>query len=638
MKSIFTIPCLLLFSFTNAQIFNPVSWETNLKEIDEGLFELSITAKIESGWHLYDTENRENGPFPTSLDFEIPKNSSLFGDLKRQKPIIKYDSIFEMNVGYYENQTRFTQKIKLQNPLDSINVLISFMACDEKRCLPPKEVLLSFNGKEVLKKPIKKEQQIEVDSGDLLSIFLLAFLFGFTALLTPCVFPMIPLTVSFFTKQSKNKLQGIRNALLFGVSIVFIYVFLGILITMIFGSGALNALATNIWFNLFMFILLGLFAFSFLGAFEINLPNSWANSLDKKSSKKGFVGIFFMALALAVISFSCTGPIVGTLLVQAATGQNLLGPIIGMFGFSMAIAIPFTLFAAFPGWMNSLPKSGSWLQTVKVVLGFLELAFALKFLSNIDLVLQLEILNREVFLSIWLAIFMCLTMYLFGFILLPHHAPSSAKTPLSLSRLSIALLSLSFTLYLIPGLWGAPLKLISAFPPPLNYSESSPIMIHNSKSELSNQKLPAGSHLLAPYNILSFNDYETALSYSKKEKKPLLIDFTGHACVNCRKMEQLVWSNPKVLDVLRNEVVLVSLYVDDKRKLNENEFFESKLRPGHIITQIGEKWAEFQAINFNANAQPYYVMMDNYEKQINNAFTYTSDPELFFGWLEKGIN
>ena len=638
MKSIFTFFCLLLFSFSNAQIYNPVSWQSSIEEIETGIFELSITANIEKGWHLYDTENRENGPFPTSLDYEIPENSSLIGGLEFQKPIAKYDSIFEMNVGYYENQTTFTQKIKLKNPLDSVNVLISYMACDEKRCLPPKEVTLSFNGKEIIKKPLKEEQQIEADSGDLLSVFILAFLFGFTALLTPCVFPMIPLTVSFFTKQSKTKIQGIRNALLFGISIVFIYVFLGILMTMLFGSGALNALATNIWFNLFMFILLGVFAFSFLGAFEINLPNSWANSLDKKSSKKGFIGIFFMALALAVISFSCTGPIVGTLLVQAATGQNLLGPIIGMFGFSLAIAIPFTLFAAFPGWMNSLPKSGSWLQTVKVVLGFLELAFALKFLSNIDLVLQLEILNREVFLSVWVAIFLCLTMYLFGFIILPHHSFSSVKTPLSLPRFSIALLSLSFTLYLLPGLWGAPLKLISAFPPPLNYSESSGYMINNTTHELSNQTLPAGSHMLVPYDILTFNDYDTALSYSKKVKKTLLVDFTGHACVNCRKMEQLVWSNSKVLEVLRNNVVLVSLYIDDKRKLKENEFFESKLRPGHMITQIGEKWAEFQAINFNANAQPYYVMIDNKEKQLNKAFTYTSDPELFLAWLEKGID
>jgi thiol:disulfide interchange protein len=407
---------------------------------------------------LYDTENRENGPFPTSLEFEGPENSSLFGSLEREKPIVKYDSIFEMNVGYYENQTTFTQKIKLKNHLDSVNVLISYMACDEKRCLPPKEVLLSFNGKEVLKKPIKKGQQLEADSEDLLSIFILAFLFGFTALLTPCVFPMIPLTVSFFTKQSKNKLQGIRNALLFGASIVFIYVFLGILITMLFGSGAMNALATNIWFNFFMFLLLGVFAFSFLGAFEINLPNSWANALDKKSSKKGFIGIFFMALALAVISFSCTGPIVGTLLVQAATGQNLLGPIIGMFGFSMAIAIPFTLFAAFPGWMNSLPKSGSWLQTVKVVLGFLELAFALKFLSNIDLVLQLEILNREVFLSIWLAIFMCLTMYLFGFIILPHHASTFGKDTFVFAKTKYSFTQLEFHLVFNSRIMGRSIK------------------------------------------------------------------------------------------------------------------------------------------------------------------------------------
>ncbi len=638
MRSFFTIICFFLFSNLEAQIFNPISWETSIKEISKDTFELSITSKIETGWHLYDLKDRENGPFPTSLDFEIPENSSLIGSLEFQKPIVKYDSIFEMNVGYYKDQTTFTQKIKLLNSLDNVHVFISYMACDEKRCLPPKEITLSFNGKKVLKKSIDEEQQIATDSGDLLSIFFLAFLFGFTALLTPCVFPMIPLTVSFFTKQSKNKIQGIRNALLFGISIVFIYVFLGILITLIFGSGALNALATNIWFNLFMFLLLVTFSLSFLGAFEINLPNSWANSLDKKSSKEGFIGIFFMALALAVISFSCTGPIIGTLLVQAATGQNLLGPIIGMLGFSMAIAIPFTLFAAFPGWMNSLPKSGSWLQSVKVVLGFLELAFALKFLSNVDLVLQLGLLNREVFLAIWIAIFLSLTLYLFGFIILPHHTSSWRNTPLSLPRFTFALLSLSFTLYLLPGLWGAPLKLISAFPPPLNYSESSPNMIHTNTSELNNQLLPDGAHLLAPYNILSFNDYETALSYSKKVNKPLLIDFTGHACVNCRKMEQLVWSNPKVLDILRNEVILVSLYVDDKRKLNEDEFFESKLRPGHLITQIGEKWAEFQAINFNANAQPYYVMIDNNEEQVNKAFTYTSDPKLFYGWLQKGIN
>ncbi|MCK5815506.1 MAG: thioredoxin family protein, partial [Flavobacteriaceae bacterium] len=468
--------------------------------------------------------------------------------------------------------------------------------------------------------------------------FLIAFLFGFTALLTPCVFPMIPMTVSFFTKQSKTKAAGIRNALIYGLSIVVIYVLLGTVVSYVFGADALNALATNVWFNLIFFVLLIVFAVSFLGAFEIMLPNSWANKVDKQAGRGGLIGIFFMALALAIVSFSCTGPIVGTLLVEAAAGGNQIGPIVGMLGFSLAIALPFALFAAFPGWLNSLPKSGGWLNTVKVVLGFLELALAFKFLSNADLVLQLHWLEREVFLAIWIAIFGTLTLYLFGKIKLPH---DSSITHISVGRLGLGITSLTFTLYMLPGLWGAPLDLISAFPPAQHYAES-PYGVGFTKLGAGgtsyDDEIPKGAHLMAPHDILAFNDYDLGLAYAKKVGKPIMLDFTGHACVNCRKMEQNVWVEPNVLRIIKNDVVLISLYVDDKRKLETDEIVDSKLRPGKKLKYIGQKWSELQAIKYKTNSQPFYVLMNHNEENLIDPVAYTPDAEEYLEWLQKGVS
>ena len=450
------------------------------------------------------------------------------------------------------------------------------------------------------------------------------------------MFPMIPMTVSFFTKQSKTKAAGIKNAIIYGLSIIVIYVLLGVLVSLLFGADALNALSTNVWFNVIFFVLLLVFAASFLGAFEIMLPNSWANKVDSQADRGGLIGIFFMALALAIVSFSCTGPIVGTLLVEAAAGGSQIGPIVGMLGFSLAIALPFALFAAFPGWLNSLPKSGGWLNTVKVVLGFLELALAFKFLSNADLVLQLHWLEREVFIAIWIAVFGGLTLYLFGKIQLPHDSPIKH---ISVGRLGLGLFSLTFTLYMLPGLWGAPLNLISAFPPPQHYSES-PYGVGYMKlgsGDASQIEIPDGAHLMPPHNILSFNDYDKGLAYAKKVGKPVMMDFTGHACVNCRKMEQNVWVQPNILKMLKNDVILISLYVDDKRKLEDDEVVESKLRPGKKLKYIGQKWSEMQTIKYKTNTQPFYVLMNHDEEDLNAPVGYTPNSDDYYNWMKEGI-
>jgi len=445
---------------------------------------------------------------------------------------------------------------------------------------------------------------------------------------------MIPMTVSFFTKQSKTKAKGIRNAIIYGISIIAIYLILGLVVTWIFGADALNALSTNVWFNVIFFIILVTFAASFLGAFEIMLPNSWANKVDSQADRGGMIGILFMALALAIVSFSCTGPIVGTLLVEAAS-KGGIAPIVGMFGFSLALALPFMLFAMFPGWLNSLPKSGGWLNTVKVVLGFLELALAFKFLSNADLVLQLHFLEREIFLAIWIAIFGTLAFYLFGKITLPHDSP---LTHISVGRLSFGLVVLSFTIYLIPGLWGAPLKLISGFPPPMTYSES-PYGVSGSKggSNAAAQVLPDGAHL-GPHDLIAFDDYQKGVAYAKSINKPILLDFTGYACVNCRKMEDYVWSEATILKILQNEVVLISLYVDDKKELPKNEQYVSK-ETGKEITSIGNKWSDFQITKFKANAQPYYIILDTDGTMLSDKpESYNSNIESYKGWLREGID
>jgi thiol:disulfide interchange protein len=650
----------LLFTglVTTAQVLDPVQFTTSIEKISESDYYLVIKAEIEEGWHLYAQEVPEDGPIATTIYIKgSEKTFQSLGKPSEPKGHTEYDKTFEMDIKYFENTATFKQKIRLlTNDKIDINGEIEYMVCDDKQCLPPtfKDINFSLQGtagtlataSEILNITEEKKSEVVTTTPSnkpensskrgLWTIFFIAFFSGFAALLTPCVFPMIPMTVSFFTKQSKNKAAGIRNAIIYGLSIIIIYVLLGLLVSAIFGADALNALATNVWFNLIFFALLIVFAVSFLGAFEIVLPSSWGTKVDKQADRGGMVGIFFMALALAIVSFSCTGPIVGTLLVEAAAGGNQIGPIIGMLGFSLAIALPFTIFAAFPGWLNSLPKSGGWLNTVKVVLGFLELALAFKFLSNADLVLELHWLEREVFIAIWIAIFGALAFYLFGKIKLPH---DSDLNHISVGRLSLGLIVLSFTIYMIPGLWGAPLNLISAFPPPQHYAES-PYGVGFSKlgeGTTSNVVIPEGAHLMAPHDILSFNDYDKGLAYAREVNKPVMIDFTGKACVNCRKMEQNVWVKDDVLKIIKNDIVLISLYVDDKRPLPENEVVDSKLKPGKKLRFIGQKWSELETIKYGTNAQPFYVLMDLDENNLIDPVGYTPNVEEYLTWLKSGV-
>jgi thiol:disulfide interchange protein len=673
-KTLFILFAFLAFAKGNAQVLDPAKWTTAIEKKSETNYILTFNAVIESDWHIYSQFTPDGGPLPLEIKFKDQKgNFELVGKAKESKTTTAYNDVFEVNETFFKNKAQIQQEIKLVNPkFNSIQVELNYQICKEvcinlekkfifkipalaKINLPsevvseaiPKvnnteEDLVSaapeINASEITVPndiPVVKEKAVEQPNPSsekgLWSIFFIAFLSGFAALLTPCVFPMIPMTVSFFTKQSKNKAAGIRNAIIYGVSIILIYVLLGFVVTWIFGADALNALSTNVYFNIIFFILLVVFATSFLGAFEIMLPNSWANKVDSQADRGGIIGILFMALALAIVSFSCTGPIVGTLLVDAAS-KGGIAPIIGMFGFSLALALPFMLFAMFPGWLNSLPKSGGWLNTVKVVLGFLELALAFKFLSNADLVLQLHLLEREVFIVIWIAIFGSLAFYLFGKITLPHDSP---LPHISVGRLYFGLLVLSFTIYLIPGLWGAPLKLISAFPPPMEYSES-PLGIGSSNAE--NIALPEGAKL-GPHQIIVFDDYEKGLVYAKKVNKPIMLDFTGHACVNCRKMENNVWSVPSVLSILKNDVVVISLYVDDKRELPKSEQFTSKATGSEIET-IGDKWTDFMISKYNTNTQPLYVITDLEGNSLNQkqpTISYVNVEE-YESWLKVGIS
>lgn len=658
--------------FGHAQVYNPVKWTTSVEKLSESEYALVSKATIQTGWHLYSQNVPEDGPIPTAFTYDDSEGGfKILGNTSEEKGKTVDDPVFGMKIKYFEKSATFKQKVEVKENTSTIKAFVEFMVCDDARCLPPTEVELVFNIPKTEKTTVNNGESLqnsgspnaeknvgnEASSGSkaetlagsstskntkkgLWTIFFIAFLSGFAALLTPCVFPMIPMTVSFFTKQSKTKALGIRNAIIYGLSIIVIYVLLGTAVTGVFGADALNALATNVWFNIIFFLILIVFAVSFLGAFEIMLPNSWANKVDSQANRGGLIGIFFMALALAIVSFSCTGPIVGTLLVEASS-KGGIAPIIGMLGFSLAIALPFALFAAFPGWLNSLPKSGGWLNTVKVVLGFLELALAFKFLSQADLVLQTHLLEREVFLAIWIAIFGTLALYLFGKIKLPHDSP---LTHISVGRLSLGLVVLSFTIYMIPGLWGAPLNLISAFPPPQNYSESpygvgfSKVSTSSASSNGNHDNLPEGAHLLAPHDIVAFNDYDKGLAYAKEVGKPVMIDFTGWACVNCRKMEQNVWPNPKVLDILKNKVVLISLYVDDKRPLEASEVVESKLKPGKQLKYIGQKWSELQTLKYKANSQPFYVLMDHNEENLIDPVSFTPDADVYYEWLQKGIS
>ncbi len=666
-KFIAILSLIIAFTLsTNAQMHDPVKWDTSVDKVSENEFDLVITANIESGWHLYSQHIPEAPirPIPTSFKFEEEKRDfELVGKTTEGEGHEEHDPVFEMVIKYFEDQAVFKQRVKiLSDSKITIKGVLEFMVCDDINCLPPTDVDISFDvggqkkeDKSFLQttvipaedgtltpeqktsvNKVEKEDIIPEKSGNrsLWTLFILSFFAGFAALLTPCVFPMIPMTVSFFTKQSKNKAIGIRNAIIYGVSIIVLYVLLGTVITAIFGADSLNALSTNVWFNIIFFLLLIVFAVSFLGAFEIVLPSSWGTKVDSQADRGGLIGIFFMALALAIVSFSCTGPIVGTALVAAAA-QGGIAPVISMFGFSLAIALPFALFAAFPGWLNSLPKSGGWLNTVKVVLGFLELALAFKFLSNADLVLQAHWLEREVFIAIWITVFGALALYLFGKIKLPH---DSDLDHISVGRLSLGLLVGAFTIYLIPGLWGAPLKLISGFPPPMHYSEA-PYGVGFTKlgggESASHGDIPEGAYL-GPHDIISFHDYEIGMAYARKVNKPVLLDFTGWACVNCRKMESKVWSDPRVLQILNNDIVLISLYVDDKRLLPKNKQYTSEIT-GKKIKYIGNKWSDFQIKKYKANAQPYYVLLDHNGNNLNEHIAYNPDIEEYLAWLNNGI-
>ncbi len=651
MKKIFYLLLLgFVFVKVQAQIINPVKWEPRIEKKSTSEYVLTFNGNIEAGWHVYSQFTPEDGPLPAEFIFHDNKsNYEFIGKATESETKREFNEIFGVDEIFFSDKVTFTQLIKQINPeKEIIQVELSYQVCKEN-CISETKYfefnLKTLEAKEIQAADIVNEKTTKTDANStiekqpeskesdssLYMIFFIAFLSGFAALLTPCVFPMIPMTVSFFTKQSKNKAKGIKNAIIYGISIVLIYVFLGTVITLIFGADALNALSTNVWFNVIFFVLLVVFALSFLGAFEIMLPNSWANKVDRQADKGGILGIVFMALALAIVSFSCTGPIIGTLLVEAAS-KGGIAPIVGMLGFSFALALPFMLFAMFPGWLNTLPKSGGWLNTVKVFLGFIELALAFKFLSNADLVLQLHWFEREIFLAIWIAIFGTLAFYLFGKITLPHDSPSSS---ISVGRLSIGLVVLVFTIYLIPGLWGAPLKLISGFPPPMTYSESPYGVGGSNRESTSAIALPDGAHK-GPHDIVAFTDYEKGLAYAKTVNKPILLDFTGFACVNCRKMEDYVWSDPRILQILNNEVVLISLYVDDKRELPINEQYISK-ETGKKIKSIGNKWSDFQITRYKANAQPYYIILDTKEKSLNQPVGYMPDITEYEQWLKYGI-
>lgn len=662
-KLIFTLIAFFALLTVTGQIKKPVTWTSKVEKISDTEFNLVMNATIEEGWHMYSQFTPDDGPLPIVLTFKDQKgNYELVGKAKESAYKKHFNTDFGVDEYYFENKATLTQKIKITNPKTTkATVNVDFQACKEQCINDNKDFVFAIPLPEKIEAsivapladtaktktlvvdttktkvaPIEKtttiSQPIKAEKG-LLSIFFLAFLGGLAALLTPCVFPMIPMTVSFFTKQSKTPAQGKRNAILYGISIIAIYVVLGLAITAIFGADALNALSTNVWFNVIFFVLLVVFAVSFLGAFEIMLPNSWANKVDRQADRGGIIGILFMALALAIVSFSCTGPIVGTLLVQAAS-KGGIAPIIGMLGFSTALALPFMLFAMFPSWLHSLPKSGGWLNTVKVSLGFLELALAFKFLSNADLVLQLHWFERETFLAIWIAIFGTWGIYLLGKITLPHDSP---LTHISVGRLMLALTVLAFTFYMIPGLWGAPLKLISAFPPPETYSEK-PHGVGSSQNG-STIKLPDGAEI-GPHDLVIFTDYEKGLAYAKEVKKPVLLDFTGHACVNCRKMENNVWSEEKVLKILKNDVVVISLFADDKRDLPKDEQFISK-STGSEIETIGDKWTDFMITKYKTNTQPLYVMVDLDGTNLNAetpTTSYNPDVDFYENWLKQGIS
>lgn len=667
---LFSIILLFLSGITFGQLDNPEDKVKATFSLEQNGCEAFIVAKITvvPGWHI-NSNKLPAGSFsiPTQLNINPLVGVTVVPGVIEPKPVIENNTDIDEILSYHKGSFIIKRKVIISSQTDiTISGSFSFQTCNDVKCLPEFSMKFSLPVKACTLNKEKTDSLIaqstlasenagtenksdkSIKSGStnasngstgsnksMILIFILSFLSGFAALLTPCVFPMIPMTVSFFTKTSKNKAMGIRNALFYGFSIIAIYVILGTIVTAIFGPAALNALSTNVWFNIIFFILLVVFAVSFMGAFEITLPNSWLNKSDTVSNKGGFIGIFFMALTLALVSFSCTGPIVGTLLVESASIGGI-APFVGMFGFSLALALPFTLFAAFPGWMNSLPRSGGWLNTVKVFLGFLELALAFKFLSTADLVSQSHLLERELFLAIWIGIFTVLSIYLLGGFKLPHDSPLER---LSVGRALLGTTTLIFVAYLIPGMWGAPLKLISGFPPSPTYSEWK----QSSSSNKASQSVEhvEGMHE-GVHGIMMFDDYDQALAYAKKVNKPLMLDFTGWGCQNCRKMEETVWNADGVLSILKDKVVVASLYVDEKKELPASEHKELEYAPGKkmSITQVGHKWGFLQMSRYKSNSQPHYRLLSPDGKDLANGpadFEHHGNAEAFKKWLEEGL-
>ena len=652
-----------------AQMQDPVHFKTEWKKISATEAEIVFTATIDNGWHVYSTDLGDGGPTSATIEFETMTGAQAQGKLTPGAgEIKKMDPIFEMEVKFFEGTAKFSHKIKLTGGEYKVAGYLQYGACNDENCMPPTSVDFSFSGKADISaaaeakvaepkeqaaavaeevpaeaadtvqavatdtlaapaaldgvtdywKPVVKElneygEGTNDESHSWIYIFFTGLIGGLLALFTPCVWPIIPMTVSFFLKRTKDKKKGIRDAWTYGASIVVIYVTLGLAITAIFGASALNALSTNAVFNIFFCLMLVVFAASFFGAFEITLPSKWSNAVDSKAeATTGLLSIFLMAFTLSLVSFSCTGPIIGFLLVEVSTSGSVVAPAIGMLGFAIALALPFTLFAMFPSWLKSMPKSGGWMNVIKVTLGFLELAFALKFLSVADLAYGWRILDRETFLALWIVIFGLLGIYLLGKIKFPHDDDS---TKVGVGRFFLALVSLAFAVYMIPGLWGAPLKAVSAFAPPMQTQD-----FNLYKNEIHAQ----------------FNDYDAGMQYAKQNNKPVMIDFTGYGCVNCRKMELAVWTDPQISKIMNEDYVLITLYVDEKAKLPEPiKITENGTE--RTLRTVGDKWSYLQRSKFGANAQPFYVLLDNEGNPLNSSYSYDEDIAKYKDFLETGL-
>lgn len=664
MKQLISLIGLFLISIQSySQILDPVQWTFESTQ-DGREVQLTFKATIDKGWHLYDTDLPDSGPIPTSINYTDSDQYEVEGVIEKgSEPIVSFDTAFDMDLSYYENEAEFTQTILL-NTDDPVVIegYVEFMCCNDEMCLPPSEADFSFafNGAstEAISDtaPVTQDNSgttVVTDKGKVGStdtlwlFFFFAFLAGLAAILTPCVFPMIPMTVSFFMNSGGTKSRSRLYAMIYGLSIIAIYTIVGTLVAVLFGPDAANFLSTHWLPNTFFFLVFVFFAFSFFGMFEIVLPSWLVNKSDKQVDKGGFLGSFFMALTLVLVSFSCTGPIVGAILVESAGGE-VLKPIVGMFGFSLAFALPFTLFALFPGWLSNLPKSGGWLNSVKVVLGFLELALGLKFLSIADQTYHWGILDREVYLAFWIVIFTLMGFYLLGKLKFAH---DSDVKYISVPRLMLAIVTFTFVVYLIPGMIGAPLKAISGYLPPqtthdfdlhqiirdeIKLAQSSGEMISfDTDNELCEEPKYA-DFLELPHGLEGYFDYEQGLACAKAQDKPIFIDFTGHGCVNCREMEANVWSDPRVLERLKNDFVIIALYVDDKAKLPESEWVTSTY-DGKVKKTLGKKYADFQITRFGVNAQPYYVLLDTNGNLLVEPKAYDLNPNNFVDFLDAGL-